>query len=530
MRAHCKRNLGLIVISGLVLLVLLRPWSPGTSSVVDIRPRHGSAIEKLLKKIQDDISGGHDIAYHIKEDVAHRLPKNTCECVAEKKTFDLPFSSLLFPHVWAHQLDLAFLGSHPDPEGAKRHRAQEYSSFQRRSYSSADVPIIAEANSPLQYPTQGVVVRPLKTIIIPGLGLKEKTRSNHTVYLTATLGTFDVAVTVDKVSIKGEGEKHMMVSSPLLSNLNKQLQFITYTNTVFHPRTADTVQFVTEGHQSFFTIKVGHRIIPKLYDSGYQKEYNISALVTIVTKTFLRYDKLKDLIDSIRQYYPTVTIVIADDNEHPQPVTGPHIEQFIMPFGKGWFAGRNLAVSQVSTKYVLWVDDDFIFTANTKLEKMVDILEKTTLDLVGGAVREVTGYTATYRHTISVEEGGEDGDCLHIRQGYYHVIKDFPNCVVADAVINFFMGRTDEVRQAGFNPRLTRQGHLEFFIGALGSLHIGSCDDVIVNHASKIKLPWTKTDSQKAYEKFRYSSANAETNIHDEVFYFKNRFKCMTSN
>lgn len=63
-------------------------------------------------------------------------------------------------------------------------------------------------------------------------------------------------------------------------------------------------------------------------------EYNISALVTIATKTFLRYDKLKDLIDSIRRYYPTVTIVIADDNEHPQPVTGPHIEHYIMPYGK----------------------------------------------------------------------------------------------------------------------------------------------------------------------------------------------------
>lgn len=37
-----------------------------------------------------------------------------------------------------------------------------------RSYSPADVLIIAEANSPLQYPTQGVKVRPLKTIIIPG--------------------------------------------------------------------------------------------------------------------------------------------------------------------------------------------------------------------------------------------------------------------------------------------------------------------------------------------------------------------------
>ncbi|XP_042346967.1 beta-1,4 N-acetylgalactosaminyltransferase 1a [Plectropomus leopardus] len=527
MRATIKRCL--ILVSGLLLLALFCTWNPGTSLGVDIRPRQRGDMEKLFKeKIRDTISGYEDIAFHIKDDVACHLAQNTCACLADEESFHLPLSSLLFPRVWAHNFDLAFLESHPDPEGVKRHRAQEYSSFQRRLYSPADVLIVAEANSPLQYPTQGVEVRPLKTIIIPGLGLKEEIRTNHMVYLTATLGTFDVAATVDGVSIKGEGEKHIMLSSPSLSALNRQLQFVTYTNTVFHPKTADTVQFATGGHQSFFSIKVGHGTIPKLYNSGYQREYNISALVTIVTKTFLRYDKLQDLIDSIRQYYPTVTIVIADDNEHPQPVTGPHIDHYIMPFGKGWFAGRNLAVSQVTTKYVLWVDDDFIFTANTKLERMVDILEQTTLDLVGGAVREVTGYTATFRHTISVEEG-DDGNCLHIRNGYHHDIKGFPNCVVADAVINFFMGRTDKVQQVGFNPRLARRGHLEFFIDALGSLHVGSCSDIIVNHASKIKLPWTKTDSQKAYEKFRYSSSSTDNDIYNEVFYFTNRFKCITS-
>lgn len=60
------------------------------------------------------------------------------------------------------------------------------------------------------------------------------------VYLTAILGTFDVAATVEQVSITGEGTKHIVLSSPLLSALNRQLQFVTYTNTVFHPKTADT--------------------------------------------------------------------------------------------------------------------------------------------------------------------------------------------------------------------------------------------------------------------------------------------------
>lgn len=79
---------------------------------------------------------------------------------------------------------------------------------------------------------------------------------------------------------------------------------------------------------------------------------------------------------------------------------------------------------------------------------------------VGGAVMEVTGYTATFRHTISVEEGGEDGDCLHMRRAHHHTIKGYPNCVVADGVINFFMARTDKARQVGFDPRLARAAHL----------------------------------------------------------------------
>lgn len=64
------------------------------------------------------------------------------------------------------------------------------------------------------------------------------------VYLTATLGTFDVAAIVDGVSVTGQGEKNMTLSSPLLSTLNRQLQFVTYTNTLFHPRTADTGKII----------------------------------------------------------------------------------------------------------------------------------------------------------------------------------------------------------------------------------------------------------------------------------------------
>lgn len=68
----------------------------------------------------------HFVSWH------SRLAQNTCMCVADKETIPLPFSNLLWPHVWAHDVGQAFLESQPDPEGVKRNRAQEYRSFQRR--------------------------------------------------------------------------------------------------------------------------------------------------------------------------------------------------------------------------------------------------------------------------------------------------------------------------------------------------------------------------------------------------------------
>uniref|UniRef100_A0AAQ6APZ7 Beta-1,4 N-acetylgalactosaminyltransferase n=1 Tax=Amphiprion ocellaris TaxID=80972 RepID=A0AAQ6APZ7_AMPOC len=521
MRSLRKTVLLAILVSVVLVLALLHSWPTRTYTTVDVWQRPGPSVERHLEERLPELDHRlSNIPFHVRDSVASLLARNGCICEGESGGVNLPFAQLLFPRVSAHPLHTAFEAS--ELEEMKRRRAKEYKSFQKRSKTPADVLIIAEANSPLQYPTQGV-------------------ESSHSLYfafhhlqinITATLGTLNVAAEVDGVKIKGDGEMHMSLSSSLLPNLNRQLQFVTYTNTLFHPSTADTVQFETEGHQAVFSVKIRHGVTPKLYNTGSKGDYNVSALVTIATKTFLRYDKLQDLIDSVRRYYPTVTIVIADDSENPKTMSGPYIEHYIMPFGKGWFAGRNLAVSQVTTKYVLWVDDDFIFTANTKLEKLVDVLEKTTLDLVGGAVREATGYTATYRQTISIEPGEEDGDCLHMRRGFHHVIQGFPNCVVTDGVINFFLARTDKVQQVGFDPRLARVAHLEFFIDGLGSLHVGSCDDVIVNHATKIRLPWvSQSESDKTYAKFRYPPASSDaTHTKNGLLFFKNRFQCLTRN
>ncbi|MEJ1277291.1 beta-14-N-acetyl-galactosaminyl transferase 1 [Cricetulus griseus] len=470
------------------------------------------------------------IPVKIKEQVVGLLTQNNCSCESRGGSFAFPFQR----QVRAVDLTKAF-----DTEELKAvlvTREQEYQAFLARSQSLADQLLIAPANSPLQYPLQGVEVQPLRSILVPGLSLQEASAQEvYQVNLSASLGTWDVAGEVTGVTLTGEGQPDLTLASPGLDRLNRQLQLITYSSRSYQGNTADTVRFSTKGHEATFIIRIRHPPHPRLYPPSsltQGAQYNISALVTIATKTFLRYDRLRSLIASIRRFYPTITIVIADDSDKPERISDPLVEHYLMPFGKGWFAGRNLAVSQVTTKYVLWVDDDFVFTARTRLEKLVDVLERTALDLVGGSVREISGFSTTYRQLLSVEPGAPGlGDCLRQKRGFHHELVGFPNCVVTDGVVNFFLARTDKVREVGFDPRLNRVAHLEFFLDGLGSLRVGSCSDVVVDHASKVKLPWTSKDAgAETYARYRYPGSLDQSQVaKHRLLFFKHRLQCMTA-
>ncbi|XP_048470366.1 beta-1,4 N-acetylgalactosaminyltransferase 2-like [Rhincodon typus] len=342
------------------------------------------------------------------------------------------------------------------------------------------------------------------------------------VKLTATQGVFNTIAEVPKAVLKGLGEKQLILKSPNLELINAVLKYITYTSTKYHINTADIVSFQFEQHVAEFPIIIRQPPMPRLFDPG--PDNDINSLVTITTKTFLRYHKLRILIDSIRRFYPNMTIIIADDSEIPEKIDGSHIEQYFMPFAKGWFAGRNLAASQVTTKYLLWVDEDFLFTEHTKLEKLVEVLENTNLDVVGGSVDR-----NQFHFRLWYENGNlDDGECLFSKTGGFHGLDGFPNCVITSGVVNFFLARTSKILSVGFDPRLARVAHSEFFIDGLGRLLVGSCNDVIVSHQTR-QSP--TNDSLKAveqkYAKFRKPSKH-DTDYKLALHYFKNHLKCYT--
>ncbi|XP_070265973.1 beta-1,4 N-acetylgalactosaminyltransferase 1 isoform X1 [Myotis yumanensis] len=272
------------------------------------------------------------IPVRIKEQVVGLLSGNNCSCESSTGSLHLPFQR----QVQATDFTKAF-----DPEelkAASASREQEFQAFLSRSQSAADQLLIAPANCPLQYPVQGVEVQPLRSILVPGLSLQAASGQEvYQVNLTASLGTWDVAGEVTGVTLTGEGQPNLTLTSSGLDQLNRQLQLVTYSSRSYQANTADTVRFSTEGHAVAFTIHIRHLPNPRLYPPGSLPpgaQYNISALVTIATKTFLRYNRLRALIASIRRFYPTVTVIIADDSDKPEIISDPHVEHYLMPFGK----------------------------------------------------------------------------------------------------------------------------------------------------------------------------------------------------
>lgn len=71
----------------------------------------------------------------------------------------------------------------------------------------------------------------------------------------------------------------------------------------------------------------------------------------------------------------------------------------------------------------------------------------------------------------------------------------------------------------------------EFFLDGLGSLRVGSCSDVVVDHASKVKLPWTSKDAgAETYARYRYPGSLDQSQVaKHRLLFFKHRLQCMTA-
>lgn len=209
--------------------------------------------------------------------------------------------------------------------------------------------------------------------------------------------------------------------------------------------------------------------------------------VTLSIKTFERPGCVQKLVKSIRKFYPNIRIVVCDDSKNPEIIDG--IDYYVMPFYSGSSAGRNLGLSKVKTEYVVTLDDDFLFTTTTKLEKWVEILDNTTIDLVSGDVdsRRFEGLidlSSRKCRLIQGSRGVEGGLKLY------------------DVVLQFWMGRTEKIQSlGGWDDDFKTQDHKIFFAMHLGKLKIAHSHDVFVHHNRLMP---------KGYVNFRHGNSQSK--------------------
>jgi len=179
-------------------------------------------------------------------------------------------------------------------------------------------------------------------------------------------------------------------------------------------------------------------------------KYEIKPLsdITILITTFKRPEALKRLLKSIKKYYPKIKILVNDDSEYDK--------------GVSW--SRNYLVSQVKTPYYLLLDDDFVFTEDTKIELLLDKL-KTGYDIVAGAVRNTKGEVTHYEARLWIEDG---------------VLKrEMTNQEPFDIVLNFFVAKKEVY---GWDEEMKTGEHSAFFWDNRGKWRIGYDPNCIVDN------------------------------------------------
>lgn len=195
---------------------------------------------------------------------------------------------------------------------------------------------------------------------------------------------------------------------------------------------------------------------------------------TLLVKTFKRPDILGRLLDSLRDHYPRAHVLVGDDSGESAfegiKRYGP-LEYLTLPLDVGLAAGRNALVDEAETELVVLLDDDFVFTAETQIERLLAFVRAGVYDVMCGAVRQ-GGKVMHYEGTAEIRD--------HIL--YLENIPDDGPCRV-DVGFNFFAARREVLADVRWDEVFKLGEHLDFYLRAKqAGVKVGYLARAIMDH------------------------------------------------
>jgi GT2 family glycosyltransferase len=252
--------------------------------------------------------------------------------------------------------------------------------------------------------------------------------------------------------------------------------------------------------------------------------------ITAIIKTFKRNDCLEKLLFSIAKKYPDLKILIGDGNKvfnvdyykelwNRLFKVGIQVKPIAinLPYDCGLGKGRNELVGHVKTKYTLLLDDDFIFTEDTKLEIFKDILDKNEdIGVVGGMMyienNELHFEGKLKRKGEELIFGREVGKYKK-GDGYKYALCDY--------VLNFALFKTELFDSCQWDDRLKIAGeHTDFYLNLLKTRwKVAYTPDVTAIHA-----PTMNSDYKNFRKRTEFLKMMMNKHKLKRLYYEKDRF------
>lgn len=216
----------------------------------------------------------------------------------------------------------------------------------------------------------------------------------------------------------------------------------------------------------------------------------INSNLTAIIKTFERPKVLRRLVKSIRVMYPQMKVIVVDDSRDPVKLDG--VETILMPYDSGVSAGRSEGLKHVKTKYLMLLDDDFVFNRYTQLQPVVEKLDTyPEIDIIGGDVIDLPFY-------LEVDiESVKDSIYPTKEISVVHPGTQIADMTAYDKVANFFIARTESIKKVDWDPQIKRLDHADFFTRCKGILTAVFDPTFKVLHA---KTPFDKDYMDKRFD------------------------------
>lgn len=211
--------------------------------------------------------------------------------------------------------------------------------------------------------------------------------------------------------------------------------------------------------------------------------------VGIIIHTLLRDDMIKRCVENIKKHCKNYRLYISDagiltkekKKWYNQLKKEGH-KIVLLPYDINFTVGRNKLAKMVKEKYLLYVDDDFVFTEDTNLNVLIDMLNSDKdVGVVGGKV--VKDGKDVLEYSFKIEKRNK-----HL---IYHKISNIDNNnFYCDVIANFWMAKTKIFNNgAKFDESLNvGSAHSDFFIDLKYNtdwkvMYTNNCS-IIHNHVS----------------------------------------------